>query len=131
MRRWIGVVGLLVVCLAPAFAQDKPASLTEWNGRPVEHIGKENGVSAPVVMHSVAPVLPEPVRGRHPNGPVLSMVVDTDGLPQNVHILKSSGDGEFDAVVVAAVKQYRFKPAMKDGKPVQVELSMEVNINTF
>jgi hypothetical protein len=33
--------------------------------------------------------------------------------------------------VVEAVKQHKFKPAMENGKPVLVELNVEVNFQTF
>jgi protein TonB len=32
-----------------------------------------------------------------------------------------------DEKAVEAVRQYRFQPAMKDGKPVQVDLYVNVN----
>jgi len=32
-----------------------------------------------------------------------------------------------DQKAIDAVRQYRFKPAMKDGKPVQVDLYVDVN----
>ena len=36
-----------------------------------------------------------------------------------------------DEKAVEAVKQYRFKPAMENGKPVLVELNVEVNFQIF
>ena len=36
-----------------------------------------------------------------------------------------------DEKAVAAVKQYRFKPAMEGGKPVMVEMNVEVTFQIF
>jgi protein TonB len=56
--------------------------------------------------------------------------VDTNGKPQNVHVLRGVGMG-LDEKAVEAVKQYKFKPAMESGKPVPVDLNIEVNFKTF
>jgi protein TonB len=36
-----------------------------------------------------------------------------------------------DDNAIKAVQQYRFKPAMEGGKPVPVELNVEVNFQIF
>jgi protein TonB len=43
--------------------------------------------------------------------------VDDHGLPQNVHLVRGLGMG-LDENAVAAVKQYRFAPTMKNGTPI-------------
>ena len=57
---------------------------------------------------------------------MLWLVVDADGLPQKIRVQRSLGMG-LDEVAVNAVKQWRFQPAKKDGKPVQVMINVEVN----
>jgi protein TonB len=47
-----------------------------------------------------------------------------------VNILHPAGLG-LDENAVGAVEQYTFKPAMQDGKPVAVELNVEVNFQIF
>ena len=67
--------------------------------------------------------------GRNPNfsaTSVLYLVVDTEGIPQDICINKLAGYG-LDLQAVIAVKQYRFRPATKDGKPVSVRIMLEVN----
>jgi protein TonB len=36
-----------------------------------------------------------------------------------------------DEKAIEAVKQYRFKPAIKDGKPVMVNVTVEVNFKLY
>jgi TonB family protein len=57
---------------------------------------------------------------------LVSMVVDAEGMPQNPHLVHPLGYGLDDQALIA-VRRYRFKPAMKNGMPVAVMLSVEVN----
>jgi protein TonB len=98
-------------------------------GGGVKKIG--GGVSSPVVIYQVDPEFSEEARKAKFMGVVLvNLVVDAQGRPQNVHILRGVGMG-LDDKALAAVRQYRFKPAMEDGKPVAVELNVEVNFQIF
>ena len=60
----------------------------------------------------------------------MNLWVGTNGLPSHVHVIRGVGMG-LDEKAVEAVKQYRFKPAMENGKPVLVELNIEVNFQIF
>ena len=89
------------------------------------------GVSTPVVIYQVEPEFSEEARKAKFMGVVLvNLIVDAQGRPQNVHTLRGVGMG-LDDKAVEAVKQYRFKPAMEGGKPVPVELNVEVNFQIF
>ena len=101
----------------------------QYEGVPPKKIG--GNVSAPVVIYQVEPEFTEDARKAKFMGIVLvNLIVDQEGRPQNVHILRGVGMG-LDAKAVEAVKQYRFKPAMESGKPVPVELNVEVNFQIF
>ena len=56
--------------------------------------------------------------------------VDEHGNPTHVHVAHGIGMG-LDEKAVEAVKQYRFKPAMKNGRPVTVEMYVVVNFQIF
>jgi len=58
---------------------------------------------------------------------VVALIVDTKGLPQNVHVLRGIGMG-MDERAVKAVKQYRFAPFMQDGKPVAQSTSVVLKV---
>jgi TonB family protein len=90
-----------------------------------------NGVSAPVPMYQVAPeYTPEAKQAKTEGIVLLNLIVDANGAPQVVHVLRGVGNG-LDEKAVEAVKQYKFKPAMEDGKPVAVNLNIEVNFKLF
>jgi periplasmic protein TonB len=89
------------------------------------------GVSAPVLIYSVEPEFSEEARKAKVAGNVLvNLWVDTNGNPSHVHVIRGVGMG-LDEKAVEAVKQYKFKPAMEGGKPVLVELNVEVNFQIF
>jgi protein TonB len=84
-------------------------------------------VSAPVVIHSVDPEYTEAALKAKVSGSVLMTIyVDTHGNPSHIRVNRGLGQG-LDQKAVEAVHQYKFKPATKDGKPVLVEISLEVN----
>jgi protein TonB len=89
------------------------------------------GVSAPQVIYQVEPEFSEEARKAKVAGNVLvNLWVGTDGLPSHVHVIRGVGMG-LDEKAIEAVRQYRFKPAMENGKPVLVELNIEVNFQIF
>ena len=93
------------------------------------HIG--GGVSAPQLIYQVEPEFSEEARKAKVAGNVLvTLVVDASGHPQRVRVLRGIGMG-LDEKAVEAVKQYRFKPAMSGGKPVPVEVNIDVNFQIF
>lgn len=62
---------------------------------------------------------------------LLGLIVDANGMPQNVHIIKSL-EPSLDQNAIEAAKEYRFKPAMKDGTiPVPVVVNIEVNFRLY
>jgi TonB family protein len=85
------------------------------------------GVSAPVVIHQVDPEFTEQARQQNYQGTVaIQLIVDAQGNPQNVHVARHLGQG-LDEKAVAAVRQYRFRPAMYQGHPVAVQMIVEVD----
>jgi TonB family protein len=60
----------------------------------------------------------------------LSLVVDTNGKPQSVCLLKSAGYG-LDANAAKTVQKYQFEPATKDGNPVPNRVSIEMTFRDF
>ena len=100
--------------------------------RPPLHIGGD--VKHPTVVFSEEPRLSEADMKlyRYSNrGAQIYLWVDENGLPSHVRVMRSTGIPGVDAACVTAVKNYRFKPATLDGKPVTVDLYIDVNIDTF
>ncbi|MGA8937716.1 MAG: energy transducer TonB [Acidobacteriaceae bacterium] len=84
-------------------------------------------VMRPKVLYQTRPVFSETARQMSYSGnAVIYLWVGTDGLPSHISISKPTGLG-LDEKAVAAVSKYRFSPATRDGKPVTVDLYVDVN----
>ena len=98
-------------------------------GGGVFHIG--GGVSKPVVLFAPEPEFSEEARKAKFSGNVeVYLWVDETGSPSHIRVVRGVGMG-LDEKAIEAVRQYKFKPAMKDGKPVKVDLYIDVNFQIF
>jgi protein TonB len=88
-------------------------------------------VRPPIAIYTPDPEFSEEARKAKFSGDVIvSLIVDANGNPKNVRVLRGVGMG-LDEKAVAAVQQYKFKPALQNGKPVAVYLNVEVNFQIF
>jgi TonB family protein len=86
-----------------------------------------NGVSQPKLMHKVEPDYSKAARAAKLQGVVvLQVVVDANGKVMNPRVMKSLGLG-LDEKAIGAVRKWKFAPGYKDGKPVAVAVTVEVN----
>ena len=98
-------------------------------GTGVKNVG--GGVIGPKIIYQPEPEFSEEARKAKFMGVVtVSIVVDATGRPQNVRVTRGVGMG-LDEKAMEAVRQYRFKPATENGKPVAVYLNVEVNFEIF
>lgn len=89
------------------------------------------GVSAPRVVYQPDPEYSEEARKAKYQGTcVLWLVVGPDGRPRDIRVARSLGLG-LDEKAIEAVKTWKFEPAMKDGKPVAVQINVEVSFRLY
>jgi TonB family protein len=89
------------------------------------------GVSAPKAIYSPDPEYSEEARKvKHMGVVVLWLVVGPDGKPRDIRVVRTLGLG-LDEKAIEAVKNWRFEPALKDGKPVAVQVNIEVNFHLY
>lgn len=85
------------------------------------------GVTAPVALFTPeAEFSDEARRQRYQGVCVVAVVVDAHGMPQNPRVVQHLGMG-LDEKAIDAVQRYKFRPAMKNGKPVPVAITVMVN----
>jgi protein TonB len=85
------------------------------------------GVSAPSVLFKVEPEYSEEARKAKFQGTVvLFVVVDEHGNPTQLKVIRPLGLG-LDQKAIEAVEKWKFSPGKKDGKPVAVQATIEVN----
>jgi TonB family protein len=88
-------------------------------------------IRPPHVITSVDPSFSDSARELRVSGSTLiALIVDEQGLPGQFKIVRPLGLG-LDERAIAAISQYRFAPATNDGKPIKVELSIDVNFQIY
>jgi TonB family protein len=81
----------------------------------------------PAVLSKVDPEYSGEARKAKYSGSVLlSVVVNTDGRPDNIRVMRSLGMG-LDEKAIEAVKLWRFRPGVSHGIPVRVRAQIEVS----
>ena len=90
-------------------------------------VGIGGGVSPPQVIYKVAAKYSEEaLKAKFQGTVVLFVVVDEKGHPHDLKVIRPLGLG-LDQKAIEAMEQWRFKPGMKDGRPVPVQATIEVN----
>lgn len=85
------------------------------------------GVTAPALIYKVEPEYSEEARKAKYQGTVVLYVeVEPSGRAGNMRVLHSLGLG-LDEKAIEAVRKWKFRPGSKDGKPVTVVATVEVN----
>src|SRR5579872_1842555 len=61
---------------------------------------------------------------------LLSIIVEPDGSTSHIRVIKPVGHG-LDEKAVDAVKTWKFKPATLNGKPVAVQIAVEIKFHLY
>jgi TonB family protein len=107
--------------------QQSPASPTTTPSSPVYR--ESQGVTSPVLVHEAKPnYTAAALRARIQGTVLVECVVMPDGSVGDVSVLRSL-DPQFglDEEAMKTVKQWRFRPGMKDGAPVPVLVLVELS----
>ena len=90
-----------------------------------------NGVTPPALILKMEPEYTEMARlAKYEGKAVLYVEIGTDGAPRNIRVVRSLGLG-LDEQAVEAVSQWKFKPGTRDGVPVTVAATIEVNFRAL
>lgn len=116
--------------LTPPLAQGKPPQPdhdTERGAARAMANSADIGASDPKLLHKVEAEYSEAGRAAGVQGVVvLRIVVDADGNVTAPTVITSLGWG-LDEKAIEAVKQWKFTPGYKDGKPVAVPKTIEIS----
>jgi periplasmic protein TonB len=91
----------------------------------VQRVRISQGVTKGLLIHRVEPTYPQLAKAARVQGEVvLSAVISTNGEIQNLQLV--SGHPMLVPSAIAAVKQWRYKPYLLNGAPVEVETTITV-----
>jgi TonB family protein len=89
------------------------------------------GVSAPRAVYDPDPEYSEEARkAKYQGVVVLWVVIGPDGRVHDMRVQRSLGMG-LDEKAMEAVRQWKFDPARKDGRPVPVQVNVEVRFSLY
>jgi TonB family protein len=113
-------IGLVIMALmAGAAAARDPVPVkreVEFTG---EYVRGHNGMQRPKLIKSVPPKFPVQFRdARIPGQAIVEYIINADGVPEEVQF-SSATDQAFGEAACAAVREWRYQPAMEGGKPVR------------
>src|SRR5690349_2433859 len=108
-----------------AFSTREPQA---FGGEAEEDIARVGpGVTAPKRTYKIEPQNTRAALDARIQGTILlEMIIDENGVPRDISVLSPVGFG-LDERAVDCVSQWRFKPGMKDGRPVKIRANVEVN----
>ncbi|HWX53194.1 MAG TPA: energy transducer TonB [Verrucomicrobiae bacterium] len=90
-----------------------------------------SGVNAPKPLYTPEPEFSEEARkAKYQGVVVLEVIVGTDGRVHNPRVVRSLGMG-LDEKAREGVLTWKFDPATKDGRPVAVQMNVEVAFNLY
>ncbi len=118
---------LLMIASVPLWSQSAPPSTAASSSGPAQQTDTPS-VPAPVPvsekdMRHFAKKKVQPVSGQYtthlPGTVVLRVTVDKSGVPKNIVLV--SGNPLLSGPSIEAAKQWRYKPYLVNGNPVEVE----------
>lgn len=85
---------------------------------------------APTLLRKVDPIYPFLAKRNNIEGHVtLRFIVDSDGNVVEPEVSESEPEGVFDEAAIEAILKFKFKPAEKDGKPVDCIVNAPLTFN--
>ncbi|MGH8113999.1 MAG: energy transducer TonB [Rhodanobacteraceae bacterium] len=110
-----------------AAAAARPVAPPKPVAPPPKPVGESR---AAVVVMAAAPSYPiQAARNQTSGYAVVAFTVSAEGTVEKAHVVDSSPRRMFDSAAIQAVKQSRFKPALKDGQPVASNLQRRIDFS--
>ncbi len=93
----------------------------------VQRVRVSQGVTQGMKVHDVTPQYPQMAKIARVQGPVvLAAVIGKDGAIQNLRVV-STASPLLNQAALEAVKQWRYRPYILNGEPVEVDTTITVN----
>jgi bla regulator protein BlaR1 len=105
------------------------SAVAQQSGQPPDahaSVHASKGDMAALILKKVPPQYPEAAKKARIQGQViLRAIVSKDGDVENLQVV--SGLPELASAAIEAVKQWKYRPFLQQGKPVEVETEIDVN----
>lgn len=103
--------------------------LPETGGKPSRmRLGGE--IQATKLLNKVMPVYPDAARTAGTQGTViLHAVIGIDGKPLSLRVMNGQADPDLARSAVESVSQWRYRPTLLNGEPIEVDTTIMVNFS--
>jgi len=129
----IGTLGALGLLVLAALVVDAAAQTPSRNDAPAIASPEESNVDIdpPRVTWAPNPKYPKSARHvGHQGTSILNLIVGADGRPHDITVVRAL-DEELDACAIAAVQKWRYRPALRDGEPVEVQIHARIRFRLY
>jgi TonB family protein len=98
---------------------------------PVYRVSEADGVTTPKAIYSPQPEFSERARQAGEGGTVtISLTVGVDGQPRDLKVECASAP-DLAEKALESINTWKFEPGTKDGKPVMVQIAVEVQFHLY
>jgi len=93
-----------------------------------ESVVKKSTLQAAVLVQRVSPVYPSTALQSQLQGEVLvNATIGKDGIPKNLKVIR--GDQRLTAAAMAAIGQWRYRPATLAGEPIETQIEITIDFH--
>ncbi len=112
----------------PKVAQNPaPPPKVEAPPQPKPEVKHDPVYTDAVPTSSPQPSIPDDLRSEAMDSTfVAEFTVGADGTPTQVKVAQSTGNDELDRIALDAAKQWKFKPATRDGQPIESRVRLHI-----
>jgi periplasmic protein TonB len=111
--------------LPDSFGSQPPPEIKPPAEKRPTRLNVSNGVMEAALINKVQPIYPAPARAIHLSGEVLlHAVIGADGSVRQLQVI--SGNPILAQAALAAVRQWRYRPTLLSGQPVEVDTTITV-----
>jgi tetratricopeptide (TPR) repeat protein len=114
----------------PAPAKQEPPSPPPAPARPANYVysSDEQGIVLPVTVRQEVPRVPSMITNQTRDKGIMEVVIDEQGRVIGID-MRSPLHPQYDALLLAAAREWRYKPATLDGKPVRFRKVLQIAVD--
>jgi len=133
-KRAFAFVAILLASALPTLSQEPdrtapPASQSQQSGQPQsppKRVRVSGSITQKMIVSKVSPTYPKDARKKRIQGPVhMLLLISPAGDVENIKLI--DGDQQLGEAAMDAIKQWKFKPYVLNGTPVEVETTITFN----
>jgi TonB family protein len=119
---WEEIVKRFVALMAlwPLAVHAQVQTAPQGQAQPASTITAPAGIGTPHSCPSGEWYPPAAIAKHEQGTTLLAFRIGVDGIPKDVTVAQTSGFADLDQVSVACASQFKYRPAMQDGHPVEV-----------